>query len=169
MTSGLIAHNPEVGGSSPPSATRKQQSPIGWLLFLLRWRFLLFALRVMSPTGGRGGRIPGGDVCERRRGRMQRAIRSGRGRNSATRNASKEFRAPQQGAGSSPPSATRRKALESHDSKAFFALNQYFYVVVSIAIYSDLFRSIWASNGRQMENLSKTPSSTRRHGDVLMA
>ena len=32
----LIAHNPEVVGSSPASATKKDSHPFGWLSFFLR-------------------------------------------------------------------------------------------------------------------------------------
>ena len=32
----LTAHNPEVEGSNPSPATRKKQSPFGWLLFCPR-------------------------------------------------------------------------------------------------------------------------------------
>ena len=59
---------------------------------------LCIRFQVMSPASERGGRIPGGDVCERCLRQMKRAKRSGSGRNSAKRKASREFRAPQQGA-----------------------------------------------------------------------
>ena len=39
------AHNPEVGGSSPPPATKEKHHPNGWC-FLWLW------MRHFSPTGG---------------------------------------------------------------------------------------------------------------------
>ena len=45
--------------------------------------------------------------------------------------------------------------------KAFFALNQHFYVVANIAIYCYLFRSIWATN-RKFKQTPVVDASSRR-------
>ena len=51
------AHNPEVAGSSPVSATTRTSGEI---------QKFFFVIRVMSPASGRGGRIPGGERADRR-------------------------------------------------------------------------------------------------------
>ena len=60
------AHNPEVAGSSPVSATTRTSGEI---------RKFFFCFRVMSPESGRGGRIPGGERADRRRGRREEGER----------------------------------------------------------------------------------------------
>ena len=102
------AHNPEVAGSSPVSATRKEQSPLGGCSFFASRAEPVRSFRVMRPTSGRGGRITGGDIYERCLRRMKRAKRSGSGRNSASGQRAGNFGHRNRAHGSSPVSATIR-------------------------------------------------------------
>ncbi len=69
-------------------------------------------------------------------------------------------------AGSSPASATIRKASLSQGSEAFFALNHCSSFVVNRPVLSVFVRSFWAARWAARGNLASNPPSTRRrHGD----
>ncbi len=63
------AHNPEVVGSSPASATKKKPHPSGWGFFLVMIACFAAITRVMSPTsvarcGLNGFALPGADTAK---------------------------------------------------------------------------------------------------------
>ena len=66
------AHNPEVVGSSPASATIKDSQPFGWLSFLP----VLVELVLWSPSYEADERGSLGKRGERRQGREKRPERS---------------------------------------------------------------------------------------------
>ena len=63
--------------------------------------------------------------------------------------------------GSSPPSATIRKALESQDFKASFFLNHHWDLNGSSRKYSVLVSSFWAANRAARQKLSSNPVGSR--------